>query len=71
MAGWVLTSPVSIYEHTNASSDCPQSEWRVHQQATTAGVTYILDRQTHMHTSTHTHTSVSAMALFLSERKIL
>lgn len=44
---------VSIYESTHASLDCPQSDWRVHQRATTAGLTYI--SLTHRHTGRHTH----------------
>lgn len=60
---------VPIYESTHASLDCPQSDWRVHQRATTAGLTYIslTHRHTgrHRETHTHTHTIASVSATFL------
>lgn len=65
---------VPIYEGTHASLDCPQSDWKVHQRATTAGLTYIslTHRHTGRHRETHTHTQLPVFLLhFCAEWKRL
>lgn len=65
VAGWSDHVPMS--ECTHATSDCPQSDCGVHQQATTAGLTYI----SYTHTHVRTHTSVPANYVPVREEKPL
>lgn len=64
---------VPIYESTHASLDCPQSDWRVHQRATTAGLTYIslTHRHTRRYRETHTHNCQCFCYIFVGVEKAL